>query len=75
MTHTMPIELTVNGRPRTLAVRPAPHPARRPWDDLALTGTKECCLVGECGACTVIVDGRPVDSCLSWPWRWTAPTS
>jgi len=59
-----PIEVTVNGRPR--AVRVAPHHTLLEVlrDDLGLTGSKECCLVGECGACTVMLDGRSVDSCL-----------
>ena len=58
------LTLTVNGRDRRAMI--APH--RTLLDvlraDLALTGAKECCLVGECGACTVLLDGRSVDSCL-----------
>ena len=61
---TTRIELTVNGRGRSVDVEPHHTLLEMLRDDLALTGTKECCLVGECGACTVIVDGDSVDSCL-----------
>jgi carbon-monoxide dehydrogenase small subunit len=61
MTH---IDLVVNGRARSIDVLPHHTLLEVLREDLALTGTKECCLVGECGACTVIVDGESVDSCL-----------
>jgi carbon-monoxide dehydrogenase small subunit len=60
----IPIELTVNGRRRSVDVLAHHTLLEVLREDLALTGTKECCLVGECGACTVIVNGRSVDSCL-----------
>ena len=64
MACTLPIEITVNGRRRALEVAVHHTLLDVLRDDLELTGTKECCLVGECGACTVMVNGRIVDSCL-----------
>jgi carbon-monoxide dehydrogenase small subunit len=64
MIPAVPIELTVNGRRRALEVAAHHTLLDVLRDDLELTGTKECCLVGECGACTVSLDGRIVDSCL-----------
>jgi carbon-monoxide dehydrogenase small subunit len=58
------VSFVVNGRRKVLPV----HPLKRLLDvlreDCALTGTKEGCGEGECGACTVLVDGVPVNSCL-----------
>jgi len=58
------IELTINGRARSVEIAPHHTLLEVLRDDLGLTGTKECCLVGECGACTVLVDGVSLDSCL-----------
>ena len=58
------IQLVVNGRERAIAVAPHHTLLDVLRADLGLTGTKECCLVGECGACTVLIDDRGVDACL-----------
>jgi aerobic-type carbon monoxide dehydrogenase small subunit (CoxS/CutS family) len=64
MSGTRTIQLTVNGTVRKLHVEPGQTLLDLLREDLALTGTKECCMVGECGACTVSLNGRIVDSCL-----------
>ncbi|MCI0581379.1 MAG: (2Fe-2S)-binding protein [Chloroflexi bacterium] len=64
MTGLTQIRVTVNGRPRTFDVATHHTLLEVLRDDLQLTGTKECCLVGECGACTVRLNDRIVDSCL-----------
>ena len=58
------ITLTVNGTSRTLGVSSATTLLDLVRSRLELTGSKECCSEGECGACTMILDGEPVNSCL-----------
>jgi xanthine dehydrogenase YagT iron-sulfur-binding subunit len=59
------INLTVNDQPRTITVEPRMTLLDALREELALTGTKKACDRGECGACTVHIDGRRVLSCMS----------
>ncbi len=58
------ISLTVNGHPRTISVWPMARLLDVIREDLGLTGTKEGCGEGECGACSILLDGRLTNSCL-----------
>jgi aerobic-type carbon monoxide dehydrogenase small subunit (CoxS/CutS family) len=60
----MKIVLHVNGARRAVDVPPMKRLLDTLREDCALTGTKEGCGEGECGACTVLVDGQPVNACL-----------
>lgn len=60
----MLLEFKVNGKVRKLETSPDRRLIDILRDDLNLTGTKEGCGEGECGACTVIIDGKAVHACL-----------
>lgn len=58
------LKLTVNGEPYEVLIEPRTTLLSLIRDHLGLTGTKEGCSEGMCGACTVLVDGKAVKSCL-----------
>ena len=59
-TGLLPVNLTVNGQTRTITIEPRTTLLDALREELALTGTKKACDRGECGACTVHIDGRRV---------------
>ncbi|MFB9774296.1 aldehyde dehydrogenase iron-sulfur subunit PaoA [Sphingomonas yabuuchiae] len=61
----MPVTLKVNGKPRTLSLDPRTTLLDSLREHLHLTGTKKGCDHGQCGACTVLVNGERINSCLS----------
>ena len=58
------VTLTVNGKQRTISTPPNRSLLDILREDLSLTGTKEACGQGDCGACVIVMDGKAVNSCL-----------
>jgi len=58
------ISFTVNGKPVSLEINIGETLLEVLRDRLGYTGVKKGCAVGECGACTVLIDGVPIDSCI-----------
>jgi carbon-monoxide dehydrogenase small subunit len=61
----VPIQLKVNGMAHKTEVEPRRTLLELIREDLELTGTKEGCGLGECGTCTVLLDGKPIKSCIT----------
>ena len=63
-TQTYPMSVTINGEIYNIEVEPHKTLLWVLREQLNITGPKECCGIGECGACTVLMDGKSVNSCL-----------
>jgi xanthine dehydrogenase YagT iron-sulfur-binding subunit len=61
----IPVSLTINGEARQVSVRPWTTLLDLLREDLGLTGTRKGCDHGQCGACTVLIDGKRINSCLT----------
>ncbi|OFW31501.1 MAG: (2Fe-2S)-binding protein [Acidobacteria bacterium RIFCSPLOWO2_12_FULL_60_22] len=64
MKDLLPLSLRVNGERHDLLIRPWRTLLEVLRENLGLTGAKRSCQEGQCGACTVLIDGKPVNSCL-----------
>lgn len=64
MSDRYPLRATINGQPRSVEVSSTETLLDALRWSLNLTGSKECCAEGECGACTVLVNGQAVNACL-----------
>jgi len=62
--HLLPVTLRINGETHDVLVPPWRTLLEVLRESLGLTGTKRSCQEGQCGTCTVLIDGRPVNSCL-----------
>jgi xanthine dehydrogenase YagT iron-sulfur-binding subunit len=62
---TVKVELEINGRPYSLTLDPRTTLLDALREHLALTGSKKGCDHGQCGACTVLIEGRRINSCLT----------
>jgi len=64
MNKLIPVEMDINNQHYKLEIPPNKRLLDVLRDDLDLIATKECCGIGECGACTVLVNGKAINSCL-----------
>lgn len=65
MTDTLAVTLTINGEPHALELDPRVTLLDALREHLHMTGTKKGCDQGQCGACTVLINGRRINSCLT----------